>query len=247
MAQKLQCRALFLDATALHDDEAMRAVGRHAQVVGDQQHGGAGFAAQLVDQIQDAPLHRDIQRAGGLVGDDQRRPQRDGDGDQHTLAHAARQLVRILARPQGGLGQAHAGQQVDHACLDGRAVAQAVNAQDFAYLVAHGAHGVERGGRVLRHQAEHAAANAVPARGAPVRDLGALQPDAALLAAPVVGEQANHGLGRGGLARARFADQGHDLAGRHGKRQAVDHALFLAAVVAVGDDQVLDFEQRGGG
>jgi hypothetical protein len=150
-------------------------------------------------------------------------------------------------RAQGGLGQAHAGQQVDHARLDGGAVAQAVNAQDFADLVAHGAHGVERGGRVLGHQAEHAAANAVPARGAPVRDLGALQPDAALLAAPVVGEQADHGLGRGGLARARFADQGHDLAGRHGKRQAVDHALLLAAVVAVGDDQVLDFEQRGGG
>ena len=36
MAQKLQCRALLLDAAALHDDEAMRAVGRHAQVVGDQ-------------------------------------------------------------------------------------------------------------------------------------------------------------------------------------------------------------------
>jgi hypothetical protein len=122
MAQKLQCRALFLDATALHDD-AMRAVGRHAQVVGDQQHGGAGFAAQLVDQIQDAPLHGDIQRAGGLVGDDQRRPQRDGDGDQHTLAHAARQLVRILAARRAGCDRPTARQQVDHLLLHA-AVAQ---------------------------------------------------------------------------------------------------------------------------
>lgn len=104
------------------------------------------------------------------------------------LAHGARTEARILARAQCGLGQAHSGQQIDHARLDGRAVTQAMDAQYFADLVAHGAHGVERGGRVLRHQAEHAAANAVPARGAPVRDLGALQPDAALLAAPVVGE-----------------------------------------------------------
>ena len=82
--------------------------------------------------------------------------------------------MRILARAQGGLGQAHAGQQVDHARLDGSAVAQAVNAQDFADLVAHGAHWVERGGRILGHQADHAAANVVPARSTPVRDLGAL-------------------------------------------------------------------------
>ena len=68
-----------------------------------------------------------------------------------------------------------------------------------------------------------------------------------MLAAPVVGQKSDHGLGRGGLARARFTDQGHDLAGRHGKRQAVDHALLLAAVVAVGDDQVLDLKQRGCG
>ena len=53
---------------------------------------------KVVDEVEDALLHRDVEGAGRLVRDDQRRPQRHRDGDQHALAHASRQLVRILLR-----------------------------------------------------------------------------------------------------------------------------------------------------
>ena len=93
-------------------------VGRDAEVVGHEQNGRAVFAAQLVDQIEDALLHRHVEGAGGFVGDDQRRPQGDRDGDQDALAHAAGQLVRILPGAQLRLGEADAGQKLDHPRVD---------------------------------------------------------------------------------------------------------------------------------
>jgi hypothetical protein len=40
--------------------------------VGDQHHGGAVLAAQALQQRDDLRLDRDVERGGGLVGDDQR-------------------------------------------------------------------------------------------------------------------------------------------------------------------------------
>ena len=47
------------------------AVGGDAEIVCHQQHRRAVLAAELVDQVEDAALHGDIERAGRLVGDDQ--------------------------------------------------------------------------------------------------------------------------------------------------------------------------------
>ena len=68
-------------------------------------------AALLADQVEDLRLHGDVERRGRLVGEQQLRPAGQGDGDHHPLAHAARQLVRVLAHPPRRLRDAHVGEQ----------------------------------------------------------------------------------------------------------------------------------------
>ena len=65
-------------------------VGGHTEVVGHKQDGGAVLLAQPIDEIENALLHRHVEGAGWLVGDDQRRPHGDCDRDQDTLPHAPR-------------------------------------------------------------------------------------------------------------------------------------------------------------
>ena len=65
-------RALLHDPAVLEHDDPLRAVGGDAEVVGDEEHRGALLAAQVVDQVEDPPLHGDVEGAGRLVGDDQR-------------------------------------------------------------------------------------------------------------------------------------------------------------------------------
>ncbi len=88
--------------------------GGERQIVRDKQHGGTGVAAQFIQQIENARLHRHIQRAGGLIGDDKRRLQRQRNGDQHPLFHAAGELVRILFCPQRRFAQPDARKQRHH-------------------------------------------------------------------------------------------------------------------------------------
>ena len=78
--------------------------------MGDHEHPEAELLAQLEQQRQDLPADRGVQAGDRLVGDQQVGSQRQRAGDQHPLALAARQLVRVaqeqpLGRPQPGLRQ----------------------------------------------------------------------------------------------------------------------------------------------
>ena len=52
----------------------------------------------VAQQVEDLGLDRDVERGGRLVGDDQRRLAGERHRDERPLAHAARQLVRVVAR-----------------------------------------------------------------------------------------------------------------------------------------------------
>ena len=59
-------------------------------------------------------MHRHVQRAGGLIGNDDVRAQGNGDGNQHTLFHPAGELMRILLHALFGMAQSHLCQQGEH-------------------------------------------------------------------------------------------------------------------------------------
>ena len=85
----------------IHDGDVVGHFGDHAEIVRDQQHGGADLALQLHDQHQDLRLHRHVERGGRLVGDQEPRAAGERHRDHDALAHAARQLVRIGTRAAG--------------------------------------------------------------------------------------------------------------------------------------------------
>jgi hypothetical protein len=78
--------------------------------MGDQQHGHAGFAAQIIDEIEDLRLHGHIERSGWLVRHQQAWVASQRHGDHHALALTTRKLVRIAEHGGGGRGNADAGQ-----------------------------------------------------------------------------------------------------------------------------------------
>ena len=108
-------RALLDHVAAVHDDDPVGHLGHHGHVVGDEQHRHAVLALEPVDQGQDLGLNRHVERRGGLVGDEQARLAGHRHGDDHALAHAAGQLVRILVEPPLGLRDAHLPEKLQRA------------------------------------------------------------------------------------------------------------------------------------
>ena len=68
----------------------------------DEQRGEAELALQLGEQLEHARLHRDVEGARRLVGDEQLRIEGESAGERCALALAARQLVRVPVAERGG-------------------------------------------------------------------------------------------------------------------------------------------------
>src|SRR5215203_3031364 len=59
---------------------------------------GFGLSPQLVEQLLHVEAGGRIERAEGLIHQDDARPEDQRACDRHTLAHAARQLARVFVR-----------------------------------------------------------------------------------------------------------------------------------------------------
>ena len=73
------------------------------QIVGDENDRGRVLALHLGDQPENLRVNGDIERGRRLVGDNEARVAGKSQGDQHTLAHAAGQLMRILPKQIAGI------------------------------------------------------------------------------------------------------------------------------------------------
>jgi hypothetical protein len=101
----------------IHHDHPLADLGHHAEVVGDQDHRGPRPLLQLQHQVEDLRLDGDVERGRRLVGDQELGVAGQGHGDHHPLAHAARELVRVVAEPALGIGDAHELEHLDRALL----------------------------------------------------------------------------------------------------------------------------------
>ena len=200
---------------------------------------------QLFQQRDDLGLDRHVERGGRLVGDDQLGLGRQRQRNHHPLAHATRELVRVLV--DALLGRRNAGvlQQL-HGALAGSLTAQAqMNLNCLGQLPAHGVERVQRGQRVLKDGADAAAADLAHRFGGQVVDALAGQPDFA--AGDPAGrlQQADDGRAGERLASARLAHHAQDLAGCDVERHIVQRQQGAAAGRKF-HPQVAYFKQRGG-
>ncbi len=93
------------DAAEIHHRDAVGDVAHHREIVGDEQVAELEPRLQVLEQIHDLPLDRDVERRHRLVADDEARLERKRARDADALALAARELVRIAIR--------HVGEQPD--------------------------------------------------------------------------------------------------------------------------------------
>ena len=212
IGEHLGGRAGFDDLAEIHHQHAVAQQAHDVEVVADEQVAHAELVLELLQELQDHDLHRDVERRGRLVEDQQLGLDGDGAGDAHPRLLAARELVREarqkLARQAG-----HVGQRLD-AALQRRARHLLQAADGIGDGVGRRVARVERIARVLEH---HLDARAVGVAGEGARphvgELGAGQPDAARgrIEQPV--DQAH----QRGLAAARFAHQADRLAAADGE------------------------------
>ena len=86
------------DLAHIHDRHPVADVTHHGQVVGDEEVAQPQVVLQRFQQVDDLRLNAHVQRAHGLVADDELRIQGDGAGDADALPLAAGEFVGIAVR-----------------------------------------------------------------------------------------------------------------------------------------------------
>ena len=111
MLEQRACRCALYDAPCIHHRHLVGASGDDGEIMGDQHHGHVARPALARQQFQDLRLDGDVECCRRFVGDEQARRAGKRDGDSNALAHAARHLVRIVARAPVRVGDAKLGEE----------------------------------------------------------------------------------------------------------------------------------------
>jgi len=142
-----------------HHRDAVGHLGDDAKVVRDEEERQVVARFQLSKQLQDLRLDRDVERRCRLVGDDERWPAGERDGDHHALPHSAGQLMRVVADAPRRIGNPDRLEQLLGARPRFGARGLAVHDERFGDLVADAHHRVQRRHRLLEDQRDARAAH----------------------------------------------------------------------------------------
>ena len=208
-------RAALLDDLALaHDVDPVGHAAHDAEVVGDEQHGHAELALQRLQQLEDLRLDGDVERGGRLVGDQQVGLVGERHGDHDALALAAGELMRDRrCSRRSGLSRPTLRSSSSTRRARRGVVEAVVQLHDLADLLLDGVQRVERGHRLLEDDRDLLAADLAHVMARRLEQVLAAEADlAGGMRGRRIGQQPQDRQRRDGLARARFADQRHDLA-----------------------------------
>ena len=150
----------------IHHADAVGDVRDHREVVGDEEVGEAELALQVLHQVQDLRLHRDVERRGRLVADQEIRIARQARA-RSRCAGAGRRRIRAgtsRRRPARGPPAAAARPRASGSRV--ASLMQAVRADRLGDDVGHAPARVEAGVGVLEDHLEAPAHGASSARGA---------------------------------------------------------------------------------
>ena len=164
--------------------------------------------------------------------------------DHHPLAHAARELVRVVVDALRGVRDPDRAQQLDRARRAPRPpTRRSCCADRLGDLPADRVDRVQRRHRVLEDHRDLLAAHAAHLALRQRHQVAAAVVDRALEERVALRHQPHHAHHRDALARAGLADDPEHLVGPERERDAVDGG-DVAAVGAEGHAQVADVEQR---
>ena len=225
VAEQRARRRQLDEAAGAHHGDAVGDVVDDREVVADEQVGEAELLLQVLEQVEDLRLDRDVERGDRLVADHHVGTQRQRARDADALALAAREGVRVAAE-MAAVEADQLEQLGDHLAAIG-VVADAVDDQRLDQDVVDRHARIERAERVLEDELQLLAE---------ARELLALDGHDVDLAAPVVEhhaagalvgiglDAAHQHLAERGLAAAGFAHEAQAFAAHDVEADVVDGA-----------------------
>src|SRR6266852_1439004 len=202
------------DLAEIHHRDMIGDVLHDREVMGDEEVSELPPLLQVGQQVQHLRLDGDVERAHRLVEHEELRLDRQGAGDTHPLALAARQLVRVA------LGEArveaHLLEQRQDATFGLGPADETMDRERLGEGLPHGHAGIEGAVGVLKHDLHpppQSAELAWPKR----QHVLAVERDAAGVGLDQAEDHAPHR----GLAAARFTHEPEGLARPDGERYAV--------------------------
>ena len=237
--------ALLGQPRRVHDVHAVRIARHDPEVVRDHDERDAEIARKILHELQDLRLDRHIERRRRLVRDDELRIARERDRDHDALAHAARELVRILLEAALRIGNAHQLHELDGTRLRLLLRHAEMDEERLHDLEADRQHRVERCHRLLEDHRDVASPDLAHLVFAEIEQVLPPEQDAARDHSSRRPRKEPHDGERGHrLAATRLADERHDLAGAHPVGDALDRAHDAARRHEV-HVKIFDLEQPG--
>ena len=146
----------------IHHQHAVAEGAHQVEIVADEDEAHVPRLHQVVENRQHLQPHRDIERGGRLVGDQQLRLGHQHHGDHRALAHAAGKFVRPGAVHALRIADAHRRQHAERVLARLGALLDAT--RGLQQLVADSHDGIERVFRVLHHHGDALTADLAPLR-----------------------------------------------------------------------------------
>ncbi len=204
-------RGYFHDAAGIHHGDFIAAAGHHAEVVGHQDHRHVAVALLLGKQVEDLVLHRDIERRGRLVRQQQAGTARQCHGNTHTLAHAPGHFVGEAVEARRRFRNVHGAHQLNRGSCRLRFAKAQVTANVLRKLATDLDHGVERGHGVLEHHRNLGAPQSLQVFRGPAEKLLAGVANRAGRMCVARGGEAHDGAAQDSLSRPGFTDNAQGL------------------------------------
>ncbi len=239
------CGAAFDCAAGIHHDDLVADLRREAQIMGNEDDPGAVLSLHVRDQADDRRMHGDVERRRRFVGNDQPGIARKRHGDEHALAHAARKLMRILLQQGAAIPQLRGGEHGDRPFAPLCPVGLPEAGQVLIELAADGHDRIERGQRRLRDECNGATEQCAPSRRRHVDEVAVLKEDCAGRDCEAGRQELRDRAPDHGFARAGFAHQAEDSAGREIERELA-YCRHRRAVNAGDDREISDLEDEHG-
>ena len=223
----------------VHDADSVGPTGNHPDVVGDEDDAHAQTGLEVVQDSENLSLDRDVESGRWLVGDDDFGFAGQRHRDHDALAHAAGELVRVVAKTLGRSRNADQGEDLFGALKCDATAGAAVQTDRFSHLLADGLGGVQRGHAVLENHRDLVAANAPQLPRGEVEKVTAAEVDGSGGDLAAVGQHPHDGEASHRLSRTGLADHTEGLAATYLQVQAA-HGLEVAALALEPHGEVAD-------
>ena len=167
----------FGDTASIEDEDAICKTSEQSRIMGYQDHREAELLLEAPEELQDFLLRRGVEGCGRFIGNDEGRPTGDRLCDDNPLTLASAQFMRIGVGNTFGIDGENRCEKLTGFFTENVSIQSFVRGQDIANLPAYWHGWMERGGRLLKDQAQATAADSAEVFARSLKQIFSLETD----------------------------------------------------------------------